>query len=87
MTKLLVTILIIVVGLFVLNWSKRLTRKYSGGAAFIPPRGEGTDADVERLLLHGRKMSAIKLYREIHGVGLKEAKEEVDELARRHVDR
>ncbi len=31
----------------------------------------------------GRKIGAIKVYRAIHGVGLKEAKEAVDELVQR----
>ena len=32
----------------------------------------------------GRKIDAIKVYRAVHGVGLKEAKQAVDELVRRH---
>ena len=36
------------------------------------------------LLQNGRKIEAIKVYRERHGVGLKEAKDAVEELAGRH---
>ena len=49
----------------------------------LPPAGQGTAADVERLIRERRKIGAIKLYREIHGVGLKEAKEAVESLTTR----
>ena len=39
----------------------------------------GTD-DILRLAQAGNKIEAIKLYREIHGVGLKEAKDAVEKL-------
>jgi ribosomal protein L7/L12 len=47
-----------------------------------PAPGKGTDADVAKLLAAGRKIDAIKIYREIHGVGLKEAKEAVERMAK-----
>ena len=72
----------IVVVALLLNWMhgnhSQTNRKSS-----YPPRGSGTDADVERLVRQGQKISAIKLHREIHGVGLKEAKEAVDQIQRR----
>jgi len=49
----------------------------------LPPAGRGTNADVERLVALGRKIDAIKLYREIHETDLKTAKEAVDRLAER----
>ena len=82
MTKLFVTILVIAAALFVVNASRRWQRRH-GEFTRLPPRGEATDADVERFVALGRKMTAIKLYREIHGVDLKTAKEAVDELAGR----
>jgi len=48
---------------------------------FLPPPGQGSDADVERLVALGRKIDAIKLYREIHRTGLKTAKDAVDKIA------
>ena len=45
-----------------------------------PPPGEGSDADVERVVALGRKIDAIKLYREIHRSDLKTAKDAVDRL-------
>ena len=42
--------------------------------------GQGTMDDVQRLLSEGQKISAIKVYRKIHGVGLKKAKEAVDAM-------
>ena len=46
-----------------------------------PPPGQGSDADVERLVALGRKIDAIKLYREIHRTDLKSAKDAVDKIA------
>ncbi|MCA9752897.1 MAG: ribosomal protein L7/L12 [bacterium] len=40
-------------------------------------------ASVQELVLAGQKIQAIKRYREENGVGLKEAKEAVEEIARR----
>ena len=48
-----------------------------------PPPGQGSDADVERLVALGRKIDAIKLYREIHGTDLESAKDAVDKIAER----
>lgn len=48
-----------------------------------PESGQETDEDVERLLSMGRKIDAIKVYRAVHKVGLKEAKEAVEALAAR----
>ncbi|MEM9731076.1 MAG: ribosomal protein L7/L12 [Myxococcota bacterium] len=48
----------------------------------LPPRGTGTMDDVRRLVSEGHKIAAIKVYREVHGVGLKEAKEAVEALER-----
>jgi len=47
----------------------------------LPPPGRGCAADVERLVALGRKIDAIKLYREIHRTDLKTAKDAVDEIA------
>ena len=50
------------------------------------------DEDVEVLAQSGRTMAAIKAYRKLHGVGLKEAKDAVDAMLtkgyhdRNHVD-
>lgn len=44
----------------------------------------GNDDRMERVheaILAGRKIEAIKIYREVRGVGLKEAKEAVERLA------
>ena len=45
-----------------------------------PSAVQGTDRDIEQFIADGRKIEAIKLYRESHGVGLKEAKEAVERL-------
>ena len=41
-----------------------------------------SDAEVVELLNNGQKIRAIKLYRELHGVGLKEAKLAVEAIER-----
>jgi ribosomal protein L7/L12 len=40
-------------------------------------------AQIEAELRAGRKINAIKLYREAHNVGLKEAKDAIDEMERK----
>jgi ribosomal protein L7/L12 len=52
-------------------------------SGIYPAPGQGTGGDVERLVALGRKLDAIKLYREIHRTDLKTAKQAVDELAER----
>ncbi len=55
----------------------------SGGplpAAKPAPIGSGDLAEVHALALQGQKIQAIKLYREITGAGLKEAKDYIDAL-------
>jgi ribosomal protein L7/L12 len=80
--KLLITIALIVIGVWALGASRRWK---SGHAALsrYPAPGEGTDEDVERFIRLRRKMTAIKLYREIHGVDLKTAKEAVEEMTKK----
>lgn len=51
------------------------------------PQPAGTDPEVLGLLGQGKKIAAIKRYREVTGTGLKEAKDAVDALeARGHFD-
>lgn len=51
-------------------------------AGVLPLEGEGTMADVERLVRAGQKIEAIRVYREIHPeVGLAEAKQAVEKLS------
>jgi len=45
-----------------------------------PARGSGTDADVRRLVDAGHSIYALRLYREIHGVDLRTAKEAVEHM-------
>ena len=47
----------------------------------LPAAGTATMADVERLVRAGERIAAIRVYREIHHVGLAEAKRAVDELS------
>ena len=45
------------------------------------PEG-ATDDDIRVLAQQGKKIQAVKWYRDLHGVGLKEAKEAVEEMMR-----
>lgn len=47
-----------------------------------PSTATADDAEVRALLARGDKIAAVKLYREIHGVGLAEAKAAVDAMGR-----
>jgi ribosomal protein L7/L12 len=44
----------------------------------LPPNAK--DKDIVALVKEGKKIQAIKWYRELHNVGLKEAKEAVDRM-------
>lgn len=52
-------------------------------SGMYPPGGLGTDYDVERLVIQGHKVKAIKLYRQIHNLSLNEAKHAIDQIAKR----
>ena len=76
-----------VLGCMALLITLLLLRGKSGLAAArasgrYPPAGMGGDADVAALMKRGEKLLAIRLYRELHGCGLKEAKEGVEALPR-----
>ncbi|ANM30478.1 hypothetical protein ABI59_14215 [Acidobacteria bacterium Mor1] len=53
----------------------------------LPPEGGRTEEDIHWLLSRDRKIEAIKVYREMHGVGLREAKEAVDRMAKEYRSR
>ncbi len=69
--------------LFIILVLRRASEQQVTRARDYPLRGQGTDSDVERLVREGQKIAAIKLYREIHHVGLKESKDAIDKLAGR----
>ncbi len=58
----------------------RLERKMNQIAERLGIEPSPSDPQVQELLGQGRKINAIKLYREQTGVGLKEAKEAIDSL-------
>lgn len=62
-------------------WNRANFRRLRASGQY-PPAGQGTDAHVLRLLQDRQKIAAIKLYREIHGVDLKAAKESVEKMVR-----
>jgi ribosomal protein L7/L12 len=72
---------IILVG-FLLHTANRAHIRKLRESGLYPPSGQGTPADVKRLIMEGQKIAAIKLYRQVHGVGLKESREAVERIAR-----
>ena len=48
-----------------------------------PPPENLTDEDIRNIAMQGQKIQAIKWYRSLHGVGLKEAKDAVEEMTRK----
>ena len=52
-----------------------------GGADVSVDAADLTEGSVRELLLRGRKIQAIKAYRELHRVDLRAAKEAVERLA------
>ena len=62
--------------LAILVWLLKPQRRAS-----VPVQGQSTMDDVQRLVSEGQEIAAIKVYRGIHGVGLKEAKDAVDAMS------
>ncbi len=72
----------VVVGLFIAFTQKRQKAEHIRLQGLLPNPGQvPTDEDVKRLAQAGEKIMAIKIYRKIHGGGLKEAKDAVEKLA------
>ncbi|UCG52926.1 MAG: hypothetical protein JSW58_05040 [Candidatus Latescibacterota bacterium] len=55
-------------------------------AGVYPLPGQESDRDVERLIRLGRKIEAIKVYRTIHHVDLRTARQAVEALERQITD-
>ena len=62
---------------------RRTTVTYERPRARAAGEPPGTDTGVKAALLAGNKIEAIKRYRQVHGTGLKEAKDAVDALEAR----
>jgi len=81
-----VQILIVIVALLALGFfmAQRTRRKVERlrKTGVYPRAGEETEADVDRLIQKGHKIEAIKVFRALHDVGLKEAKEAVEKRQR-----
>ena len=74
---LLAAFLLVLVG-FVLNrYTAKKTRSLREAGVY-PQEGQETDGDVDRLLHLGHKIEAIRVYRTLHQVDLKDAKTAVE---------
>jgi len=66
----------------VLAWAFMSLREFTiRKSGDLPVPGKATMSDVQRLIRSDELISAIKCYREIHQVGLAEAKKAVEALA------
>lgn len=72
---------IIIFILFMLAANSKREEDNLRNEGLIPPADQPcTDEQIEMLLQRGHKIQAIKLYRQTHNVGLKEAKEAVEKF-------
>ena len=76
-------VLAVVLAAFAVDALNRRRSRNLQQSGLYPPSGQGSEADIERLVALGRKIDAIKLYRQIHDADLKTAKEAVDKIAER----
>ena len=74
-------VLTIALLLLIMNFRSNARFKTAQRSGLYPPPGHGNDEDVLRLIQAKQKLLAIKLYRELHNCGLKEAKDAIDVMA------
>ena len=67
----------------VFGWRNGLRLSRARRTGIYPQPGKGSDRDVERLVMQGEKMLAIRLYRELHKTELKTSRLRIEELAAR----
>ena len=77
--------LVVIVAIGLLVWaasalSASIKEKKLIQSGILPDTDKTTDSDIKRLALSGHKIWAIKRYRELHNVSLKEAKQRVEEM-------
>ena len=76
--RILFGIMLLIAFAFVVNWlnTRKIQKLRDDG--IYPQAGLETDGDVDRLIQIGMKVEAIKVYRTVHGVDLREAKAAVE---------
>jgi hypothetical protein len=75
-----IILVLVVAAALLLDAGNRRQLRNARRAGLYPPPGRASDADVERLLRHGERVLAIRLYREVHLTDLKTARMRVDEM-------
>jgi ribosomal protein L7/L12 len=72
-----------IVVVLVVGWIIRRNERVNSGSRTARPISlHATPGDIDALLREGRKIDAIKLYREVHRVDLKAAKDAIDARSR-----
>jgi|HubBroStandDraft_2_1064218.scaffolds.fasta_scaffold428793_2 hypothetical protein len=75
-----IIVAVMALAFIVMSWRNSWRNLVIRRSQILPLAGQGTMADVERLVRAGERIAAIRVYREIHHVGLAEAKKAVDDL-------
>lgn len=83
-TKLVALVGLIIVGSLVCRFVAERKVAPLRARGVYPEKGKENDEDVLRLLKLGEEIMAIRCYRSLHGVGLKEAKEQVELLKQKN---
>ena len=86
LTTVVLVVLVVLVALVAFVVGYALGRRRSGGTRVVWQSAAPdlpADAELEELVRRGRKIDAIRRYRELHGGGLKDAKDAVDRLEAR----
>ncbi len=78
----IIFLIFLIVGAFILWRSVNSASVTVGEVMLIDPERVADDAEFLDYLQHNRKINAIKRYRELTGVGLKEAKDAVEYIQR-----
>jgi ribosomal protein L7/L12 len=73
-----VIVFVIALGATVVNSNNIVVKARREG--LYPQEGKGTLDDVKRLVKSGQKILAVRLYREMYKVGLREAKDAVEKI-------
>ena len=75
------TEILLAAGVFLLVFAVLRALSRGGAAATSAEELPVTEDSVRQALMQGRKIQAIKIYRRLHGVDLREAKDAVEQLA------
>jgi ribosomal protein L7/L12 len=74
--------IVIIIGVVVVLVVAGISWQLAGQGETSEPPPNLTDDDILKIAQQGQKIEAIKLYRALYGVGLKDAKDAVEKMIR-----